>query len=111
MEQKGLDEIEESFLGEEIIEDEVSFMTENNAKKTAMQKKKASVKKTEKPKILTAEEIEDVIITPADAAKSEVKVEEVKVEDVKITPVVETKVEKSRPISASASSSSSSNNN
>ncbi|MBT4446243.1 thioredoxin domain-containing protein [archaeon] len=108
MEQKGLDEIEESFLGEEIIEDEVSFMTENNAKKTAMQKKKASVKKTEKPKILTAEEIEDVIITPADAAKSEVKVEEVKVEDVKITPVVETKVEKSRPISASASSSSSS---
>lgn len=42
MEQKGLDEIEESFLGEEIIEDEVSFMTETKTDKAALKKKTAS---------------------------------------------------------------------
>ena len=76
MEQKGLDEIEESFLGEEIIEDEVAIMTEAKVTKPAAKKKTATKKVVEKKAAEPKVEVvpitpkEEVIITATTAKKT-----------------------------------------
>tara|TARA_Y100000310_G_scaffold309978_1_gene354646 strand:+ start:2122 stop:3732 length:1611 start_codon:yes stop_codon:yes gene_type:complete len=100
MEQKGLDEIEESFLGEEIIEDEVSFMAETKTAKTAAKKAKASkatsteketaAKKAEKVEVVEVKQ-EEVTISPVEKVP-EPKVDKVQ-KEVKVEPVAEKKTE------------------
>ncbi len=97
MEQKGLDEIEESFLGEEIIEDEVSVMTEAKITKPAAKKKTTKVKgnkvssnakevvEKSEPKKAAEPKVEVIPITP-------------KKEEVIITPTVVKKTTKKEDV-------------
>ena len=89
MEQKGLDEIEETFLGEEIIEDEVSDMAEKKATKPST-KKKATTKKTEE-KVVEEKIVEEKVENKDEVTKVDEEVTITPVETVKETPAVATK--------------------
>ena len=91
MEQKGLDEIEESFLGEEIIEDEVSFMTETKTAKSAAKKTRGTKTSDAEQETVEqkAEKMEEVTISSVETVAESVvkKIKKPTVEEVAVAPV------------------------